>query len=228
MRALTSTTQVSVTLSHSILTLLADRSQYKVAQSTINSQVEVLLDILHASISTLGIQPTVLILPPASRLAASTNTISRRQDVEEEPLDLTTPSASISDFDSTTIIYKSNTTLPRRFPSCFSSLESCNNGTNSCSGHGTCKASGSNKNCYKCKCGRTTIRTNKDGSKKTDLWAGGACQKKDISVEFVLFASFAVTMTALIFGVIGMMYSMGSQELPSVLGAGVAGPSARK
>jgi hypothetical protein len=47
-------------------------------------------------------------------------------------------------------------------------------------------------------------------------------------VEFVLFASFGVTMAALIMGVIGMMYSMGSQELPSVLGAGVVGTGARK
>lgn len=72
------------------------------------------------------------------------------------------------------------------------------------------------------------MRVNDDGSKKTVQWGGGACEKKDISVPFVLFASFGTVMLALVAGAVGMLYSMGSQELPSVLGAGVVGPSARK
>ena len=184
------------------------------------SQIDLFIEHLQTSASTFTHQSTLLILPPISQLAASTYPLTKRQDLEEEPLDLLLPSNPTT--------YKSNTTLPRRFPSCFTSLESCNNATNSCSGHGTCKASGSSKSCFQCKCSRTIIRTNKDGSKKTNLWAGAACQKKDISTEFTLFAVFGVTMAMLIMGVIGMMYSMGAQELPSVIGAGVAGPTARK
>ena len=191
------------------------------------SQINHLIDFFYASVAISSYQPTLLILPPSSQLASSTTSLNKRQDVEEEPLDLTLP--PIPDlFSDSPSSYRKNTTLPRRFPACFSSKEACRNATNDCSGHGSCAASGSNEKCFKCKCGRTTIRTNKDGSKKTNLWAGAACQKKDVSTEFTLFAVFGVTVAMLIMGVIGMMYSMGAQELPSVIGAGVAGPSARK
>jgi hypothetical protein len=190
------------------------------------SQIKLLIEHLQIYASTSSYQPTLLILPPTSQLAASTNLITKRQSPEEEPLDLLP--TSTPDLLSNPTPYKSNTTLPRRFPACFTSLSACNNATNSCSGHGSCKPFGSSKSCFQCKCTRTTIRTNKDGSKKTTLWAGAACQKKDISTEFTLFAVFGVTMGMLIMGVIGMMYSMGAQELPSVIGAGVAGPTAKK
>jgi hypothetical protein len=176
----------------------------------VTSQIDLFIEHLQTSASTFTHQSTLLIIPPISQLAASTYPLMRRQDLEEEPLDLLLPPSYPP-------TYQSNT-----------NLDSCNNATNSCSGHGTCKASGSSKSCFQCKCSRTIIRTNKDGSKKTNLWAGAACQKKDISTEFTLFAVFGVTMAMLIMGVIGMMYSMGAQELPSVIGAGVAGPTSRK
>ena len=72
------------------------------------------------------------------------------------------------------------------------------------------------------------MRENEDGTQKTVQWGGLACQKKDVSVPFFLFASFGVAMAALVFGAIGMLFSMGSEELPSVIGAGVAGPRAPK
>lgn len=72
------------------------------------------------------------------------------------------------------------------------------------------------------------VRVNEDGTQKTVQWAGAACQKKDVSVPFLLFAGFGIVMAALIAGAIGMLYNMGSQELPSVIGAGVAGPKAGK
>jgi hypothetical protein len=59
-------------------------------------------------------------------------------------------------------------------------------------------------------------------------WGGTACEKKDVSVEFWLFASFGVAMTGLVAGAIGLLYIMGAEELPSVIGAGVAGPRATK
>lgn len=59
-------------------------------------------------------------------------------------------------------------------------------------------------------------------------WGGNACQKKDVSAEFILFAGFGLFFTAVVVGGIGMLYSMGSQELPSVIGAGVVGPRAQR
>jgi hypothetical protein len=59
---------------------------------------------------------------------------------------------------------------------------------------------------------------------KTTYWGGPACQKKDISVQFWLFVMIGVALAFLISAGIGMLYSMGSEELPSVIGAGVSGP----
>ncbi len=47
-------------------------------------------------------------------------------------------------------------------------------------------------------------------------------------MPFFLFAGFGVLMTALVVGAVGMLYGMGSQELPSVIGAGVTGPRAQR
>ena len=52
------------------------------------------------------------------------------------------------------------------------------------------------------------------------MGSAAACEKKDVSVPFLLFAGFGTAMFAVIAGAIGMMYSMGSQDLPSVLAAG--------
>ena len=60
---------------------------------------------------------------------------------------------------------------------------------------------------------------------KTTYWGGPACQKKDVSVPFWLFVGSGVLLAFLISSGIGMLYSMGSEELPSVIGAGVSGPS---
>ena len=93
-------------------------------------------------------------------------------------------------------------------------------------GHGECHKA-YNK-CFKCKCTSTVVRVNDDGSKKTVQWGGNACEKKDVSVPFILFATFGVVFTMLIAGAISMLFGMGSEALPSVLSAGVAGPTARK
>lgn len=63
---------------------------------------------------------------------------------------------------------------------------------------------------------------------KTVQWGGNACQKKDVSNEFILFAVVGVFFTAIVAGGIGMLFNMGSQDLPSVIGAGVVGPRAQR
>ena len=72
------------------------------------------------------------------------------------------------------------------------------------------------------------MRKYEKGGIKRIAWGGSACEKKDISVPFLLFAGFGIFMSALVAGGIGMLYGMGAQELPSVIGAGVAGPRATK
>ncbi|KAI9172169.1 endoplasmic reticulum membrane protein [Paramyrothecium foliicola] len=108
-------------------------------------------------------------------------------------------------------------------PACFPSKEKCNNDTLSCSGHGECldkyaSADGdSGKNvCFACHCKKSV--GDKGG---VTTWAGSACSKKDISVPFWLFAGFTLAMVGILSLSIGMLFSVGEEKLPGVIGAGV-------
>jgi hypothetical protein len=118
-------------------------------------------------------------------------------------------------------------------PVCFASVSACNAMTNSCSGHGSCELKYKNKDqegddveCFACKC-KPQIDKNDMGEVTTTRWGGPACQKKDVSTSFWLLAGFTVAMVSAVAWGIGMLMSMGSEELPSVIGAGVSGPGAR-
>lgn len=141
--------------------------------------------------------------------------------------------------DSPVSISLANHTSPVRgiLPSCFNSKSACEKQTHGCSGHGECKllhkGKGSGKDqqsldCYGCACVPTVEHVGEDkgmeSKKKVTYWGGPACQKKDISVQFWLFVMVGVTLAFLVSSGIGMLYSMGSEELPSVIGAGVSGP----
>jgi Domain of unknown function (DUF3844) len=182
-----------------------------------------------ASFATAGSQESIIVLlptPARSPRSLSKHKHSARQAAEEEEETLSVP--SLPELSTA----KSNSSHPPKLapgeflPTCFSSESSCTDATNNCSGHGSCAKK--HVGCYACTCARTIVRYNDDGTTKTVQWGGTACEKKDISVEFWLFASFAVIITAFVAGVISMMYSMGAEELPSVLGAGVAGPRVTK
>jgi len=113
-------------------------------------------------------------------------------------------------------------------PSCFQSLKECQRTTSNCTGHGECvlvhKAKADQqKNCYSCSCKAAVVEV-KGGGKKTTYWGGPACQKKDVSIPFWLFVGTTLTLMFLVGSGIGMLYSMGAEELPSVIGAGVSGP----
>lgn len=179
-----------------------------------------------------NVESTVLVLPVHSSLKKSSPKSYKKTELRkraESPLDL--PIADIPSHSEATT-FKSNKSsnathpLPKVIPQYFTSLDACNNMTNSCSGHGYCKKV--HRTNYMCSCNSTIVRTNKDGSTKSVKWGGNACQKKDVSAEFILFAGFGLFFTAVVVGGIGMLYSMGSQELPSVIGAGVVGPRAQR
>jgi len=148
----------------------------------------------------------------------------------------TTPNV-VSDLeDFPTILQSSNKNTPVRgiLPACFADLDVCQIKTQNCSGHGSCAKlhNGSDdygtSNCYACSCKpNIQVIKGKDGAKdkfKVTEWGGPACQKKDISVPFFLFAFIAVLLAGLIAAIIGLMFTMGNEELPSVIGAGVSGP----
>jgi hypothetical protein len=115
-------------------------------------------------------------------------------------------------------------------PSCFRTLKDCQQKTNNCTGHGECglvhpgEKSGDNGRgkCFSCQCKPTVV--GEGNGKKTTYWGGPACQKKDVSIPFWLFVGTTVILVFLIGSGIGMLYSVGDEELPSVIGAGVSGP----
>lgn len=146
---------------------------------------------------------------------------------------------SLSDDTSSVAGYANSKHFPRAeestihgiLPSCFTSLESCEHVTRNCTGHGTCAKiySGGDKErpCYRCAC-KADVEKSADGTViKTTRYGGPACQKKDIAVQFWLLAGFAIAMAFLLSWGIGLLYSIGQEELPSVLGAGVPGSKAR-
>lgn len=120
---------------------------------------------------------------------------------------------------------------------CFITADSCNNGTNTCSGRGQCvEATKAGRTCFVCTCGIT--QTGEGNQVKTDVWVGESCERKDISGSvssmsqftnyllnvgcafdspFVLFAGTVIVMIILVFGSISLLYSIGDLPLPSTL-----------
>ncbi|KAJ5139119.1 uncharacterized protein N7515_003967 [Penicillium bovifimosum] len=117
-------------------------------------------------------------------------------------------------------------------PVCHASNSSCAEATNNCSGHGSCYlrygsgVEATTGNCYACKCHQTIVQ-NSDGTTQTVQWGGSACQKRDISSPFFLVAGVSLLAIVMVGSAIGMLFSMGSQELPSVISAGVGAPKSQ-
>ncbi len=119
-------------------------------------------------------------------------------------------------------------------PLCHSSLDACISATNNCSGHGSCfKKYGNAKDvgdgpstCFTCGCLPTNVTFSyAAGAKKgwtLQYWGGSACQKKDVSGPFWLITIFSVVMIGLVGWAIGLIFSIGEEKLPGVIGAGVS------
>ena len=195
-----------------------------------------------------GHQETTLLFLPHSqprhdchKTASKRSLFSSRQqpDPEEEPLSFSfddPPSDSSDSFSQpappTLHPFASNSTPPpTTLPVCYTTTNSCIAATSNCSSHGTCTLkyrTEDGSTCYACTCGSTVVRTNEDGSVKTVQWGGAACQKKDVSVPFFLFASIGIGLTMAAAWGVGLLFSIGEEDLPSVIGAGVAGPRAQR
>lgn len=106
--------------------------------------------------------------------------------------------------------------LSTLMPVCHSTNDTCTSTTNACSGHGVCylKSAGVKDNdCYACKC--------------DSEWGGPACQKVDISTQFFLIGTVSVLAILAVGGGIGLLFSVGQEELPSVISAGVSSVKTR-
>lgn len=193
----------------------------------------------------------VVLMPETSRMSKSKKNpygsyekisqapIARRSKPTEEPMTespsiLTTPihysnkqvqTSNASDNSTITPI----TGIPKL---CHSTIESCRNATNNCSGHGECyrkyggkgEAAGS---CYTCIC-KPTLKTiplpgGKENGTTFQYWGGAACHKQDVSGAFWLIFLFSVVIIGITGWAIGMIFSIGEEKLPGVIGAGVSG-----
>ncbi|EFY88726.1 hypothetical protein J3458_002222 [Metarhizium acridum] len=111
-----------------------------------------------------------------------------------------------------------------RIKACYESKEACMASTRNCSSHGECqdkyaKADGSKNTvaCFSCHCQSTR---SKSGSLTT--WAGPTCAKKDVSVAFWLFAGFTLALVGILYLAISILFNVGEEQLPGVIGAGVS------
>ena len=111
------------------------------------------------------------------------------------------------------------------YPACFTSYEACMSGTSDCSGHGECAArwkdQGDAGSCFVCRCLQTTEK-GADGRDALYRWGGAACQKIDVSTPFWLFAGVTLALVATVTFAVGLLFGVGQQKLPGVIGAGVS------
>lgn len=162
------------------------------------------------------IRSTILLLPVSKSntgISAFKIDLHKVYKRSEEPLSLTPHSPPSAEATSTSS--KNPKRILGPIPRCYSSKNSCTNATNACSGRGECVKSGPPIDCWTCSC------KGPDG-KRTDKWAGAACQKEDISVPFNLFLVFGIVIILVSVWAVGLLYSIGDEPLPSVLSAGVA------
>ncbi|KAK4691896.1 hypothetical protein P7C71_g5203, partial [Lecanoromycetidae sp. Uapishka_2] len=203
--------------------------------STALSELKQLISHFYSASSQ--ISSTIVLMPstsaPTKRSSSSpygTYTNPRRQEPEEPLVSSgsapSTHQPSAAEIDP---LQASTSPLPHGIiPACHPTLESAISATNNCSGHGTAyKRSGGDKACYACRCSKTVL-TDSEGKTKTVYWGGPACQKKDISIPFFLLAGISIGLVAAATWGVGLLMSIGNEELPSVIGAGVAGPRAQK
>ncbi|KAI1425787.1 hypothetical protein F5Y12DRAFT_346457 [Xylaria sp. FL1777] len=114
---------------------------------------------------------------------------------------------------------------PTVVPNCFVSQNACETATSSCSGHGVCVdrwgKDDTDNSCFFCHCGKTVEQDIK-GHNQVFYWGGATCQKRDVSTPFWLFAGVTIALVSTIAFCIGLLFSVGEEKLPGVIGAGVS------
>ena len=164
-----------------------------------------------------GKEVTLVLLPHTQASKQSKRNTLPRHIAKRDTLSRAVPSTSKRQ-DSEQLL----TTLPV----CHSSNSTCSEATSNCSGHGFCDKKYGTKDdseCYACKC-QKTVEKKPDGTTRTVHWGGPACQKEDISSPFFLIAGITIMIMAAAGTAVGMLFSVGQEELPSVIGSGARAP----
>ena len=165
-----------------------------------------------------------LLFSPEGPAEPVDHVLLQKRTAMEAPLTMTSDPGQ-SQHESFSQNYRPNThaeptSVPRNiFKRCHKSKDACTSSTNSCSSHGKCLKT--SEGCWSCVCEPSVLKVN-GGRDSTTYWGGTVCQKKDISVPFNLFLLFTIASVVVVGWAIGMLFSIGEAELPSVLSAGVA------
>ncbi|KAI3319748.1 hypothetical protein HD806DRAFT_508884 [Xylariaceae sp. AK1471] len=198
--------------------------QYDVTKdSDIIKQLSVNLATLK-SYANEGLMETTIVILDAS--TSTSDELRRRQ--QEKVMTDSPDSKSDTTFVSSTHENKGFDAFagrPTTVPGCFPSQTTCENTTNSCSGHGVCVdrwgKDDTQNSCFFCHCEKT-LEKDDEGRTHVYHWGGAICQKRDVSTPFWLFAGVTITLVATIAFSIGLLFSVGEEKLPGVIGAGVS------
>ncbi|KAH6609174.1 hypothetical protein Trco_002520 [Trichoderma cornu-damae] len=203
-----------------------------IAEYDVQKKPEILGSVIHrfsqlTSLAKIGEMQTTLLLFPAVRKSSG----SRLGSGQQQELGRRQAERVISSFHKTAApvaptssAAKNNLKPPSGpIPACFDSLDSCISSTGNCSHQGLClnkfgPADAGGPACFACHC--LSTRTDEDGP--LTHWAGPTCTKKDVSVPFWLFASFTLLMLGALSLSVTMLYNVGEEKLPGVIGAGVS------
>ncbi|ROT39645.1 hypothetical protein SODALDRAFT_331754 [Sodiomyces alkalinus F11] len=178
-------------------------------------------------------ETTLLLLPETSRtsslnawtskpssarrqLAEEVMASSAAEDDEDDDEQLETGTSAAAGAGSSSALFSA--VSGKGIPACFSSQDSCQSATGNCSGHGACqpKYAGSSS-CFTCHCESTV-----SDAGSTTHWAGATCAKVDLSAPFWLFAGFTILMLGVVSLSLTMLFNLGEEKLPGVIGAGVS------
>ncbi|KAM4058620.1 arsenate reductase [Hirsutella rhossiliensis] len=193
--------------------------------SDIVSKVVQRLDQLSKLAKIGELETTLVLLPPTanSRPWSDQPRELRRRQAEQvmTSLDKTArPVAPTSSVAENLILYAPGA----RIASCFASEDSCIKATGNCSEHGSCldryagpDVKDAGTKCFACHC--LSTRSEAGG---LIHWAGPRCAKQDVSVAFWLFAGFTLALVGILWLSISMLFGIGQEKLPGVIGAGVS------
>ncbi|KAL8766941.1 MAG: hypothetical protein Q9209_006422 [Squamulea sp. 1 TL-2023] len=242
LREYSSTRPSGTAILHLSLSKYADDKDLPQAMKDIS---QVLSDLLRPNSQAKGRESTIIIMPPSDAKVKRTSTSSygtyampssqrlqARKGQSEAPLAV--PPASQTSLASHHLstpqtLKASSVPRPGILPVCQPNLDKLVDVTNNCSGHGTPYLKGKGEpDCYACRCSQTVLSRGEGKGVKTIVWAGPACSKKDVSAPFWLLAGISIAIVATVSWGIGLLFSIGQEDLPSVIGAGVAGPRAQK
>ncbi|CAN8101525.1 unnamed protein product [Discula destructiva] len=183
--------------------------------------------VLRQHIATSDLEATLVLLPESTRTSshdtwAASSMLQRRgaEAVLSEPQSkvVVLPSDALA----------STSPVTRMNLGCFATFNSCVTSTANCTGHGYCvdkyaRSDGqeSDRQCFVCHCQSTLSYPDKEDTQLTS-WGGAYCQKIDISSPFWLLVGTSVLLIGIVTGCIGLLFSVGEEKLPGVIGAGVS------